>query len=213
MRRPGAPCLVGVAGAVAVGKSTFADALAATLAPLAVEVVATDGFLLPNDELATVGLLHQKGFPASYDEGAIGAFLSALREGRRGEVPVYSHVTYDRVPGEARVVEPVDVVVLEGVNALQPAVAAALDLRVYLHAEEPVVRRWYVERFLELTAAAEHDEASFYRRFVDLDDAGRRSMAEAVWEGVNLVNLTEHILATRDAADVVLTKVEDHRFS
>jgi type I pantothenate kinase len=199
---------------VAVGKSTFAASLASALAPLAVEVVATDGFLRPNAELSAEGLLGQKGFPRTYDEAAMVRFLDDVRAGRRGEVPVYSHVTYDRVPGESRVVDgaAVDVVVLEGVNALQPAVAAALDLRVYLDAAEPLIRSWYVERFLGLIEAAETEEASFYRGFVALDPAGRRSMAEAVWTGVNLVNLTDHIEATRAAADVVVTKVEGHRF-
>ena len=200
---------------MAVGKSTFAEALAGALAPLAVEVIATDGFLRPNAELSAEGLLSQKGFPATYDEAAMVGFLADLRAGRAASVPVYSHVSYDRVPGEVRVVDgaAVDVVVLEGVNALQPAVAAGLDLRVYLHADEPLVRSWYVERFLALIVAAETDETSFYRGFVALDDAGRRSMAEAVWEGVNLVNLDDHIHPTRAQADLVLTKVEGHRYS
>jgi type I pantothenate kinase len=205
--------LVGIAGAVAVGKSTLAAALERALAPLPVAVVATDGFLRPNDDLAAAGLLHQKGFPATYDDDAMRRFVTDLRAGRAGEVPVYSHDTYDRVPGEVRVVDGAAVVVIEGVNALQPALAEHLDLRVYVHAEEPVVRSWYVERFLELIAGAESDDASFYRRFVDLDADGRRAMAVAVWEGVNLVNLTEHIAATRAAADVVLTKVEGHAFA
>jgi len=202
--------LVGIAGAVAAGKSTLAAALASTLAPLAVEVVATDGFLRPNDELAAEGTLLHKGFPATYDEPGIAAFLANLAAGRPGRVPVYSHVTYDVVPGEVRVVEGADVVILEGVNALQPAVAAGLDLRVYVDVDEPVVRAWFVDRFLSLVDAARGDEASFYRRFVDLDPDGRRAVAIAVWEGVNLVNLTDHILATRDAADVIVRKSPDH---
>lgn len=199
---------------MAVGKSTLAEALRNELAPADVEVVATDGFLRPNDELAAEGLLHQKGFPATYDGAAIAAFLDALRAGRPAAVPVYSHETYDRVPGEEReIAGDVDVVVVEGVNALQPVFAERLDLRVFVHAEEPLVRSWYVERFVELIVAAEADEASFYRRFVALDDDGRRGMAMAVWEGVNLVNLDEHIGPTREAADVVLVKTEGHRFS
>lgn len=204
--------LVGIAGAVAVGKSTFARAVQGALAPAAVEVVATDGFLLPNDELAAAGLLSRKGFPSTYDERAMAAFLTDVRSGRPGAVPVYDHATYDRVPGAVQRIDgsAVDVVVLEGVNALQPAVAEHLDLRVYLHAEEPLVRSWYVDRFLELIVAAEADETSFYRGFVDLDDAGRRQLAEQVWTGVNLVNLTDHILATRDHADVVIVKSAGH---
>jgi type I pantothenate kinase len=175
--------------------------------------VPTDGFLRPNAELAAAGLLMEKGFPATYDDAAIETFLTDLRAGRPGAVPVYSHETYDRVPGEVRLVDGVDVVVVEGVNALQPSVASHLDLRVFVDADEPLVRSWYVERFLELIAAAEADDASFYRRFVALDAEGRRGMAVAVWEGVNLRNLVEHIAPTRSAADVVLTKGEGHRFS
>lgn len=195
-----------------MGKSTFARALHDALAPKAVAVVATDGFLLPNDELAAAGLLSRKGFPATYDEAAMAAFLTDVRSGRAGAVPVYDHATYDRVPGAVQRIDgaAVDVVVLEGVNALQPTVAAHLDLGVYLHAAEPLVRAWYVERFLELIVAAETDESSFYRGFVGLDDAGRRQLADQVWTGVNLVNLTDHILATRDHADVVVEKGAGH---
>jgi type I pantothenate kinase len=175
-------------------------------------VVATDGFLLPNDELAAAGLLSRKGFPATYDEPAMAAFLADVRAGRAGTVPVYDHASYDRVPGAVQRIDgaAVDVVVLEGVNALQPAVAMHLDLRVYLHAPEPLVRSWYVERFLELIVAAETDDTSFYRGFVALDDAGRRQLADQVWTGINLVNLTDHILATRDHADVVVEKSAGH---
>ena len=206
------PVLVAIGGAVAVGKSTLARRLADELQPLRVEVVATDGFLLPNDELGRLGLLMQKGFPATYDVEALAQFLADLRATGRGEAPVYSHATYDRVPDEVRVVEGADVVVVEGVNALQPDVAAAVDLAVYLDAEEPLVRSWYVERFLEQIALAEEDDTSFYARFVGLDPAGRRSMATSVWEAVNLVNLTDHIAPTRANAHVVLVKGEGHRF-
>ena len=197
---------------MAVGKSTLSAALAEQLAPMRVEVVATDGFLLPNDELGRLGLLMQKGFPDTYDVEALAQFLVDLRTTGRAEAPVYSHATYDRVPDERRLVEEADVVIVEGVNALQPDVAANVDLAVYLDADEPLVRSWYVDRFLEQTAAAESDESSFYRRFVGLDDAGRRAMAESVWEGVNLVNLTAHIGPTRANAHVVLVKGEGHRF-
>ena len=210
VRPDGPPFLVGLAGAVAVGKSTFAASLREALAPLVVEVVATDGFLRTNDDLSAAGLLAAKGFPETYDQDAIARFLDDLRAGRPGRVPCYSHATYDRVPGEERVVAGADVVVVEGVNALQPEVAAGVDLRVYLDAPEPLVRSWYVDRFLAHIDEAEADETSFYRRFVALDGDGRRQLAVAVWEGVNLVNLHQHILPTRAAADVVVTKAEGH---
>ena len=175
-------------------------------------MVATDGFLLPNAELSSRGLSAQKGFPASYDVDAIDAFVRDLRAGRPASVPVYSHAIYDRVPGDATIVDDVDVVIIEGVNALQPELATQLDLAVYLHADEPLVRSWYVARFLEQVTLAETDDTSFYRGFVGLDDGGRRALAEQVWEGVNLVNLVDHIEPTKANADVVLVKGEGHRF-
>lgn len=199
---------------MAVGKSTLAAALAEALSPLRVEVVATDGFLLPNAELSARGLLAQKGFPASYDLAAIGAFVADLRAGRPASVPVYSHATYDRVAGESTVIAAADadVVIVEGVNALQPGLAPALDLAIYLDADEALVRSWYVARFLEQITHAETDQTSFYRGFVALDEHGRRELAEQVWEGVNLVNLVEHIAATKANADLVVVKGEGHRF-
>lgn len=188
--------------------------MAAALAPASVDVVATDGFLLPNAVLTERGILAQKGFPASYDHDAIAAFVADLRARRPASVPVYSHAVYDRVPGAVRTVDgaSVDVVIVEGVNALQPVLAEALDLAVYLDADEPLVRSWYVERFLEQIVLAEADETSFYRGFTALDEDGRRSLASQVWEGVNLVNLVEHIAPTRGNADLVLVKGEGHRF-
>ncbi len=221
MRPHGPPFLVGVGGAVAVGKSTFAQALKTELQRelggregTTVEVVATDGFLRPNDELAAEGLLAQKGFPDTYDRHAISSFLDALRQGRTATMPVYSHITYDREPGRELVVERgFDVVVLEGVNALQPEIAEHLDLKIFVDADEPLVRSWFVRRFLQLVDAAETDTSSFYARFADLDDVQRRQIADSVWTGVNLVNLTEHILPTRIVADLVLTKTAGHAFS
>ena len=156
----------------------------------------------------------QKGFPDTYDVDAITAFVADLRVRGAAAVPVYSHAIYDRVPGEVRTIDgaSVDVVIVEGVNALQPPLVGALDLAVYLDADEPLVRSWYVDRFLEQIVLAETDETSFYRGFAALDAAGRRSLAEQVWEGVNLVNLLEHIEPTRASAHVVLVKGEGHRF-
>lgn len=196
-----------------MGKSTFAAALADALAPLRVAVVPTDGFLRTNDDLAARGLLMQKGFPASYDDDLLVNFLADLKGGRAATVPEYSHATYDRAPGAGRTVAPGhDVVVVEGVNALQPVVAERLDLRIYLDAPEPTIRGWYVTRFLEQIEAAADDPASFYRRFLDLDLDHRRQLAEGTWVGINLVNLVDHIDATRSAADIVLAKADDHSF-
>lgn len=205
------PFLVGIGGAVSVGKSTLAATLVDALAPCSVEVVATDGFLRTNDDLAQRGLLMQKGFPASYDEDLMLAFLADLRAGRNASLPEYSHATYDRIDGsERRVSASNDIVILEGVNALQPTTAPLLDLRIYLDADEPAIRGWYVERFLEHVDQAKTNETSFYRRFVDLPSDQQRQIAEGTWVGINLVNLVDHIAATRASADVVLTKAADH---
>lgn len=207
------PLLIGISGSVAVGKSTLAAALVDALAPRTIAVVATDGFLRTNTDLAERGLVMQKGFPASYDEALLQAFLGDLRAGRDAEVPEYSHTTYDRIEGAGRLVSAAnDVVIVEGVNVLQPSIAPRLDLRIYLDAEESAIRQWYVDRFLEQIDLARSDEASFYLRFADLPPEQQRQIAEGTWVGINLVNLVDHIAATRAAADIVLTKAADHSF-
>lgn len=206
------PVLVGIAGSVAVGKTTLADEVAAALSAdaLVVAVVATDCFLLPNDELGPRGLSMQKGFPASYDTAAIEGFVADALAGRGATVPVYSHAIYDRVPGRTATIGPADVFVVEGVNALQPPLVGHLDVAVYLDADEADIQRWYVERFLGLIELAEGDDASFYRMFVTMDEGQRRQMAESTWAGINAVNLHEHIEPTRAAATIVVRKAADH---
>lgn len=209
----GHPLLVGIAGPVAVGKSTLAAALRAALshAPaLLTTVVATDGFLYPNDVLAPQGLLAHKGFPATYDLDTLRAFQADVRGKRTARAPRYSHATYDRVPGEYDLVEGGDVVIIEGVNALQTEVAAGLDLAIYLDAPETLVREWYVTRFLEQIVAAETDTGSFYRRFCALARDEREATAGFVWDTVNGVNLREHIEPTRQNAHVVVHKAAGH---
>jgi type I pantothenate kinase len=208
-----APTLVGIAGSVAVGKTTLAEEVARHLRDdhgRRVAVLATDCFLLPNAELGRRGLTMQKGFPASYDDVAIERFLVDANAGRPAEVPVYSHAIYDRVPGATAVVGPAEVVVIEGVNALRPPLRPALDVAVYLDADEDDIRRWYVDRFLALIAEAEADETSFYRMFVSLVPDDRRAMAESTWTGINAVNLHEHIEPTKASATLVLRKRGDH---
>jgi type I pantothenate kinase len=200
------PVLVGIAGGVAVGKSTAAAAVRELLDPRPVSVVATDGFLLPNAALEESGILHRKGFPESYDTAAVEQFLAAVR--RRDPdvtVPVYSHVTYDVLDDRLPVGQP-DVLVLEGVNALQ--FADHLDLAVYLHAEEDDMEAWYVTRFLELCDAP--PAGSFYDQFGAFGPAERTAFARDVWRGVNLVNLREHIRPTRARAQILLAKRADH---
>jgi type I pantothenate kinase len=211
--RPHATAVVAVAGPVAVGKSTLAEQMAATLRDrgTSAEVVSTDGFLFPFEVLDARGLVTRKGFPESYDVEALRAFLDAVRETAHREhdvtVPIYSHETYDILPDERRAVPPTDVVVLEGLNALY-ATTGLVDLGVYVDAPLPVIETWYVERFVRLVAVA--TPGSFYTRFSGLDHDALVDAALAVYRSINLPNLTEHIGPSRDLADVVVEKRPDH---
>jgi len=200
------PLVVGIGGGVAVGKSTAAAAVSEHFAPGRVEVVATDGFLLPNATLEARGILHRKGFPDSYDVAAVQAFLDAVHRGDPEiAVPVYSHVTYD-VLDEPRRLTPPDVLVLEGVNALQ--FSEQLDVAVYLNASEEAMEAWYVARFLELCATP--PPGSFYEQFGAFDLDERRAIAADVWRAVNLVNLHDYIRPTSRRAHIVVEKRADH---
>lgn len=205
--------LVGLAGSVAAGKSTLAAQLAEKEQALGktVEVVSTDGFLLPNAELERRGLLAHKGFPESYDVAAFTDFLDALRAEKPALAPIYSHQTYDIRPGEYREVIGPDVVIIEGINALQPVFTQGkLDRKIYLHAEEPDLFRWYRERLLQLRDTARTDPDSYFVRFLGFTEAQWETRIKTIWETVNLPNLREHILPTRDLADQVLVKGPDH---
>jgi type I pantothenate kinase len=202
-----APLLVGIAGGVAVGKSTLAQVLAAGLrdAGLAVQVVATDGFLRPNAELEAAGLNLKKGFPETYDRDALHAFLAELAAGRPAATPVYSHVTYDIMPGETRTVEGSGVVIVEGVNVLQtPEARRQLGLSIYVDADPVDTKSWYLRRLHQIIA---DDPQSF---FAKLDPERRDAMFEMGWTYLNLVNLHEHIAPTAAFADVVVRKGADH---
>jgi type I pantothenate kinase len=210
--RRDAAVLVTLAGAVSAGKSTFAGQLVTAFADRGAhaEVVGTDGFLFPDEMLLEQGLMHRKGFPDSYDAAALRRFADSVRAGERDLcVPVYSHITYDIVPGEAHELPPSDVVVIEGVNALG-ALVGRNDLGVYLHADEADLETWYVDRFLALCAEARSDPESFYRRFADLDDVAVESLARSTWTHVNLPNLREHIAPTQSLADIVVVKGPGH---
>jgi type I pantothenate kinase len=207
------PVLVGIAGGVGVGKSTAAALVREHLdaAAVRVEVVCTDAFLLPNAALEARGIGMRKGFPESFDAAAFDACLTALEAGRSGiEIPVYSHATYDRAPGEVQVLGPADVVIVEGVNALQSPVVEHLDLTVYIDADEPDMRRWFVDRFLALCEAAIADERSFYRGFAGMTREQQREIAEWTWREINAVNLHDHIAPSRRGASWVISKRRDH---
>jgi len=216
------PYIVGLAGSVAVGKSTTARILQALLARWPahprVELVTTDGFLLPNRELAARGLAERKGFPESYDTAALVAFLAALKRGDPVvRAPVYSHVRYDIVEGEEQVVERPDVVIVEGLNVLQTSrgvsrhVSDFFDFSIYVDADERDIEQWFVERFFLLRETVFADPESFFHPYASMSEADAESFARMVWATINGVNLREEILPTRARADLVLEKAADHR--
>lgn len=214
-RSPDQALVVGITGAVAAGKSTFAGQLRAALEGdgLGVELVCTDGFLMPNARLTELGLMDQKGFPPSYDTEALHAALSAVRRGP-ATFPAYSHTLYDIDPALARTLERPDVLIVEGLNlhhrATAPGSPDPLDLLIYIDAEEALLEAWFLARFMGLWEAAEDDPTSFYARFRSLGRDGTLGLARQVWEAINLKNLREHIVLARDHADLVVRKGEGH---
>jgi type I pantothenate kinase len=219
------PFVVGVAGSVAVGKSTTARILRELMSRWPhtprVELVTTDGFLHPNAELERRGLLGRKGFPESYDRRSLLRFVSDVKSGAPVvEAPLYSHLTYDVIPDTVRVSRP-DVLIVEGLNVLQPptvrpdgsttgAISDYFDFSVYVDAPVDEIRRWYVERFLRLRETAFADPQSYFHRYADLTDEQAVATAGSIWESINEPNLVENILPTRDRATLVLTKGPDH---
>lgn len=201
--------ILGIAGGVAVGKTRLADDVHDALAAR-VEVVATDGFLFPNAELSRRGLLDRKGFPETYDVDALRRFLTAVRAGHFPQrVPQYTHETYD-VSAEERTIDPVDVLIIEGVNVLSAA-ADLLDVGVYLDTDEEHLETWFRERFVGFCAEGRDDPTSFYRSFAGMDPADIEALATRVCRDVNEVNLREHIAPSRDLATCVITKGPDHQ--
>ena len=183
-----------------------------------VQLVTTDGFLFPNAVLEREGLMEKKGFPESYDQDALIRFLSAVKAGEAHvEAPVYSHLTYDVVPDERIFVDRPDILIVEGVNVLLPSrlprdakeipfVSDFFDFSVYLHADEQILEKWYVDRFVRLRSTAFRDPKSYFRKYADLDDAAAIDVARGIWERINLRNLVENIYPTRARASLVLTK-------
>jgi type I pantothenate kinase len=221
------PYIIGIAGSVAVGKSTTARVLQALLTRWPntpkVELVTTDGFLRPNAVLQREGLMERKGFPESYDGTALIRFLSDVKAGKRNVVaPVYSHLVYDVVPGETITVDRPDILIVEGLNVLLPNrlsredkmipfVSDFFDFSVFLHADEALLEKWYVARFMRLRETAFRDPRSYFHKYADLGDDAAQAIARAIWTRINLVNLQENILPTRPRASLLLTKGASHR--
>jgi type I pantothenate kinase len=203
------PFIVGITGAVAVGKSTLAAGLREMMVGgLRVEVVCTDGFLLDNATLEVRGLTSRKGFPESYDAEALRRALAALRLGP-ATFPGYSHVTYDIDPTLSRCIMPPEVLIVEGLGLQAPA-AVGLDALLYLDAEEDLLEAWFTDRFLQLWRDAERDPTSFYARFRHMNSDEVRALAIHVWQSINLPNLREHIILARDQADWIVRKGPGH---
>ena len=217
------PFVIGVAGSVAVGKSTISRVLQALLARWPhhpeVDLVTTDGFLYPNEVLEERGLMDRKGFPESYDRRGLLDFVAKAKAGEGPlEVPIYSHIKYDIVDGEYRVVDRPDVIILEGLNVLQAGgegafVSDYFDFSVFVDADPTHVREWYVERFLALKETAFAQPDAYFRRYAGLSEEEAIEVADDIWERINEVNLRQNILPTRDRASLILEKARDHTIS
>lgn len=220
------PFIIGMAGSVAVGKSTTARILKELLtrwpASPKVDLVTTDGFLYPNEILRRDNLMERKGFPDSYDVGALLRFLSAIKSGQpHVRAPLYSHLTYDVVPGEFVTIDRPDILIFEGLNVLQPRelpkdgkfvpfVSDFFDFSIYIDADPDLIHEWYITRFMRLRETAFRNPQSFFHRYSQLSEDAARAIAEGLWANINMKNLMENILPTRPRADLILRKGPHH---
>lgn len=222
---PKVPFIIAVAGSVAVGKSTSSRILQTLLKRWPghprVDLVNTDGFLLTTEELERRGLMKRKGFPESYDRPALLTFLHDIKSGRRNvQAPVYSHLRYDIVPDEFVVVDQPDVLIVEGLNVLQTSpnakgqprlmVSDFFDFSIYVDAAEPVVKQWYITRFLTFRDSVFKQPDAYFSNYAKLDESEAIATASDIWDSINSVNLRENIYPTRQRADLILHKSADH---
>jgi len=217
------PFIIGVAGSVAVGKSTVSRLLKELLSRWpstpSVALVTTDGFLYPNAVLEERGLMERKGFPESYDRLALLKFVADIKSGKElVTAPLYSHLTYDIVPGEEVVVESPDVVIVEGLNVLQPpalgqevALSDYFDFKIYVDAPTDEIETWYLDRFKQLRESAFRNPASYFHKYAEMEMDAALDRAREIWRTINLPNLIENIISTRSRATLVLQKGEKHR--
>ncbi len=221
------PFIIGIAGSVAVGKSTTARVLRALLARWPdhprVDLITTDGFLFPNEELERRGLMSRKGFPESFDTARLLNFLHDVKSGRENvAAPVYSHFHYDVVFDQSVVVDRPDVLIVEGLNVLQPArlpkggeaipfVSDFFDFSIYIDADAATIQDWYVTRFMRLRQTAFRDPAAYFHRYAQFSIDEAREKAVEIWQSINMRNLEENIIPTRQRARLILRKGADHR--
>lgn len=220
------PFIIGLAGSVAVGKSTVARVLRALLARWPntprVDLVTTDGFLKPNHELQALGIMHRKGFPESFNTAQLLNFLADVKAGRpRVEAPVYSHFHYDILATQRIIVDQPDILIVEGLNVLQPArlptdgtaipfVSDFFDFSIYIDADPQVIERWYLERFMRLRQTAFRDPGAYFHRYATLTDEEAHATALEIWRTINSKNLRENIIPTRQRAHLILRKGMNH---
>ncbi|MFJ6324620.1 MULTISPECIES: type I pantothenate kinase [unclassified Rhizobium] len=220
------PFVIGIAGSVAVGKSTTARILKELLrrwpSSPKVDLITTDGFLHPNAELQRRNLMQRKGFPESYDTAALLRFLSAIKAGQPNvQAPCYSHLVYDVLPNEFKTVDRPDILIFEGINVLQsrhlpadgkivPMVSDFFDFSIYIDADEDLIHNWYVARFMKLRETAFRDPNSFFHRYASISEEEALTIAEGLWKNINLKNLRQNILPTRPRADLILQKGKNH---